>query len=1355
MASAVSCWHEIVLAGQGDQCTDDDARQGIAEWWDQGVNAMRERFAAQPNAEWQALPTSDEVRFEELKGEDAMEEMFDMSLRYMVVAYATEHVVILWSWARRGRSVKIYGCVFPSTAMRDLRSLTVTLRNALHKQFCVGDLAVRQQLLTCASKKFPQPSERSTLGWLQDDAGKKRALRARFLATLDGRGGDGNVCYDGAKSLEWRPDEMDYYKHWVGMFCFGRGLLHGHCVEGIIELDSDSFNLLETLMLDANLSDPAHIECDYKTTFFMGLYALRCAIEARQRHFAPQPQDKDEQGVGGVVHGRAMCDSILRAVAFRFHTRVKYLFANDEKRVIGLLDSNRARCIQVENTCAGERAFLFPFLGEENGKAAALCEDLQDIRLVAEEESITLYIPLRKHALHTQMLERPTTYNMLSPEAETKTDIKIDPTTMTWNSAVCCADAFAEVWRWQRLRDMNVRAWCKQDMHGLIDSHEQQPQQSLLPDLPVRFYMRVQPVQLNVWVRSVMEVLLGGGGGGEHAEIRKSVLYCQYEDKQQMASAIQCGKWPERARIVALLPGLVLSTHRTLVAMIQAVRIAMKLHTTDEAAVKADYKPGFVLPPEGILCALHPTRSDFCDMTHLDAERTKARQVMRHYDWPFGKEELAVWSDVITRRFLRQHPMDAVPTKLFFVPAEDLSHDTLVPFEEDDGDGGDRCRCLYEMDKTIVRMQCTVCERAERVVDPSGESKTEWVVLHYREVAMWMFGRMLDTLRRLAAFLDKTAVAEHHAFATVEDFDAWMQQHRSTAIWDVVQAKIEQELGGGSGGSRGGGGKDNGAANRTAQEDHPVDDSLLESDAAEMQWVAAAVREQAFVDAPTQQQEEVPKPDAVVYHGGGARPQLFPDWLKKRIKAYVALGPLHFYTQIRGHDYQLLQGGREARWHGGFCVNLKPLLRRGIDNSQVELVPGHWTNWSRYDASHGDPSKPLHGDAFRFVMLERYHSMDSKQCFLHAAMFVARYVLETYGKDALSKDPQPGVTKAPRSASSSRKEDTTAAGKKKKKRAPKKHRTEADAAAPVELPLMSHEERMYLHAVDLWNRATPLSLQREHVSRPAVEYLLKRGICSPSLIVGNRSFRYHPSAQTWTARNEKIHSAALVVRRVDPLGTDRNAIRGVQLLFLDETSASKLDVPMQRKTYGRNSTTAASECFPPVMQHSFVLIRDYQPEARETAARITYHGATVAVAEGVETAASVAEACPELSVWASLGIGNISNMPRRPQGRDDTILYCADNDERTDQMDQQHQLLITGQGWNAVCCRPEGGDAMGELKGMDFNDMMQRIRPRTDALDRIRQVIIAYAKDAADARSRQQTAIVAPLPAAHLVPCVS
>ena len=96
-------------------------------------------------------------------------------------------------------------------------------------------------------------------------------------------------------------------------------------------------------------------------------------------------------------------------------------------------------------------------------------------------------------------------------------------------------------------------------------------------------------------------------------------------------------------------------------------------------------------------------------------------------------------------------------------------------------------------------------------------------------------------------------------------------------------------------------------------------------------------------------------------------------------------------------------------------------------------------------------------------------------------------------------------------------------------------------------------------------------------------------------------------------------------------------------------------------------------------------------------------GEAVAIAEGIETALSVAIACPELRVLAAVSLANMAAVALPPAiGR---VILCADNDPGNDKAAEQLQRAIAAH-------QAAGRDvhvAMPEVAGADWNDILQGV----------------------------------------------
>jgi hypothetical protein len=85
----------------------------------------------------------------------------------------------------------------------------------------------------------------------------------------------------------------------------------------------------------------------------------------------------------------------------------------------------------------------------------------------------------------------------------------------------------------------------------------------------------------------------------------------------------------------------------------------------------------------------------------------------------------------------------------------------------------------------------------------------------------------------------------------------------------------------------------------------------------------------------------------------------------------------------------------------------------------------------------------------------------------------------------------------------------------------------------------------------------------------------------------------------------------------------------------------------------------------------------------------------VVICEGVETGLSLAQACPELSVWCALSASNLARVEIPKAVR--TVIIAADNDERGEQAAQAAARKFFTEGVDVKIARPLGAK--------DFNGM--------------------------------------------------
>ncbi len=96
------------------------------------------------------------------------------------------------------------------------------------------------------------------------------------------------------------------------------------------------------------------------------------------------------------------------------------------------------------------------------------------------------------------------------------------------------------------------------------------------------------------------------------------------------------------------------------------------------------------------------------------------------------------------------------------------------------------------------------------------------------------------------------------------------------------------------------------------------------------------------------------------------------------------------------------------------------------------------------------------------------------------------------------------------------------------------------------------------------------------------------------------------------------------------------------------------------------------------------------------AVRLGPAGPRLAIAEGLETALSVAQACPDLSVWAALSTSGMRGLILPPEVRE--VTFCCDGDIPGNQAGRDAALKFRTEGRRVrICTAPAG---------QDFNDML-------------------------------------------------
>ena len=100
------------------------------------------------------------------------------------------------------------------------------------------------------------------------------------------------------------------------------------------------------------------------------------------------------------------------------------------------------------------------------------------------------------------------------------------------------------------------------------------------------------------------------------------------------------------------------------------------------------------------------------------------------------------------------------------------------------------------------------------------------------------------------------------------------------------------------------------------------------------------------------------------------------------------------------------------------------------------------------------------------------------------------------------------------------------------------------------------------------------------------------------------------------------------------------------------------------------------------------------------AVRLAKAGPKLAIAEGIESALSVAQACPETPVWAALSVANMGKVVLPPIVRE--LVLCLDGDAPgTPAADAAHNAgqMFLREGRKVRIARPP--------RGMDFNDLLR------------------------------------------------
>jgi len=179
----------------------------------------------------------------------------------------------------------------------------------------------------------------------------------------------------------------------------------------------------------------------------------------------------------------------------------------------------------------------------------------------------------------------------------------------------------------------------------------------------------------------------------------------------------------------------------------------------------------------------------------------------------------------------------------------------------------------------------------------------------------------------------------------------------------------------------------------------------------------------------------------------------------------------------------------------------------------------------------------------------------------------------------------------------------------------------------------------------------------------------RRGILGE---LDNKTFRYHPHLKNWMTGD--VCPALVVVAR-----DETKQICGVQAIFLDAKTAKKAP-----------------------LGHRVKLSRGLVGEG-VLAHRGSLEG-NIALAEGPETALSIASAHPDWNVFITFGTGNFGRVGLKTKAQ--SILICADNDginSNTAKAVERASNYLSRNGVDVWLALPEKSDTQ---KKWDFNDAL-------------------------------------------------
>lgn len=638
-------------------------------------------------------------------------------------------------------------------------------------------------------------------------------------------------------------------------------------------------------------------------------------------------------------------------------------------------------------------------------------------------------------------------------------------------------------------------------------------------------------------------------------------------------------------------------------------------------------------------------------------------------------------------RFVRQYRTSGhrVPTMLYFVPIDDMDHDSPVPL------ANETRHCLYTLAHPVLGApcKCTTCDPIVRYQDRKGNL---WQCIHYLEVPMWQLGRSLRLMRNLYQKLRRETA---DAVPMVDAVAQWAARVGLKSIWAGVWTDYMASC---RDGNRG----------LSAQAALKLNEALIEQDL--LEYGAYIVSERRRWNQEKQRkQPRKPKAIDIWDNNSNSQPAKIQDETihleredLQRIRDYIGLDPADFYAPFKGTDYR--QTGKTIRWgeRGAFSV-----VRVACVTPRYTIRPGDFCDFSG----------GLSGDPFKFIMIHRYGTEQRVLAFRSALLFCYAWVIRKYGPDCLAINPLKPVTASVDVTTGFFKTSQTTLEKLPGITAQLAKMNAVVTAPAIRSPAEEMDPGRKL-AHKRWREAQRLSSDKPQ--NPVVEYLRKaRNIHSARFLFHSDAVRYH-TCYPLCDDDVNLQYPAMVSRFVDPVTflmgsatNEQQLLQAVQGTFLDLINGGKAKALIDpKKTRG-----AAGGHFVPIQVYR---PKEQPPKSNEPG---LFRTVRVAVCEGVETAASVAEACPELEVWASGGITNLGQFPLLDKLGEREIIYCADRDSGeagVKRMDTQREYLCAS-GWRVHVRIP---DVLPGREGVDFNDILMVVQPRNVALAQIRTIIL-------------------------------